>query len=71
MRVLRWEISGWSKVAKVGGHSIRCFGGIFYFTDGYGGPGSVNSWALRIAGDLAGYASQVRAVRRTLCGRGL
>ncbi|MGC2248066.1 MAG: ADOP family duplicated permease, partial [Terriglobales bacterium] len=32
-----------------------------YFTDGYGGPGGVNSWTLRVAGDPAGYASQVRA----------
>jgi putative ABC transport system permease protein len=32
-----------------------------YFTDGYGGPGGVNSWALRVPGDPAGYASQVRA----------
>jgi len=31
-----------------------------YFTDGYGGPGAVNSWALRVAGDPASYASQVR-----------
>jgi len=32
-----------------------------YFTDGYGGPGGVNSWALRVPGDPSGYASQVRA----------
>jgi len=32
-----------------------------YFTDGYGGPGGVNSWTMRVAGDPAGYASQVRA----------
>jgi putative ABC transport system permease protein len=32
-----------------------------YFTDGYGGPGGVNSWTLRVAGDPTGYASQVRA----------
>jgi putative ABC transport system permease protein len=32
-----------------------------YFTDGYVGPGAVNSWALRVAGDPAGYVSQVRA----------
>jgi putative ABC transport system permease protein len=32
-----------------------------YFTDGYGGPGGVNSWALRVAGDPTGYESQVRA----------
>jgi putative ABC transport system permease protein len=30
-----------------------------YFTDGYGG--GVNSWALRVTGNPAGYASQVRA----------
>jgi putative ABC transport system permease protein len=32
-----------------------------YFSDGYVGPGAVNSWALRVAGDPAGYESQVRA----------
>ena len=32
-----------------------------YFTDGYVGPGAVNSWTLRVAGNAAGYASQVRA----------
>ena len=32
-----------------------------YFIDGYGGPGGVNSWVLRVAGNPAGYASQVRA----------
>ncbi|PYX98298.1 MAG: hypothetical protein DMG63_12325 [Acidobacteria bacterium] len=32
-----------------------------YFTDGYVGPGAVNSWALRVTGDPAGYARQVRA----------
>jgi len=32
-----------------------------YFTDGYGGPGAVNSWALRVASDPASYASQARA----------
>ncbi len=32
-----------------------------YFTDGYGGPGAVNSWTLRVAGDPASYAGQVRA----------
>jgi putative ABC transport system permease protein len=31
-----------------------------YFTDGYGGPGGVNSWALRVAGNPAGYEKQVR-----------
>jgi putative ABC transport system permease protein len=32
-----------------------------YFTDGYGGPGGVNSWALRVAGNPDSYANQVRA----------
>jgi predicted permease len=32
-----------------------------YFTDAYGGLGGVNPWALRVAGNPAGYASQVRA----------
>ena len=32
-----------------------------YFTDGYGGPGAVNSWALRVGGNSAEFASQVRA----------
>jgi predicted permease len=32
-----------------------------YFTDGYGGPGAVNSWALRVGGNPAEFASQVRA----------
>ena len=32
-----------------------------YFTDGYGGPGAVNSWALRVGGNPAGFESQVRA----------
>jgi len=37
-----------------------------YFTDGYSGPGGVNSWALRVAGDPAAYASQVRAAIKDL-----
>ncbi len=37
-----------------------------YFTDGYGGPGGVNSWALRVAGDPKGYANQVRAAIKDL-----
>jgi len=37
-----------------------------YFTDGYGGPGAVNSWALRVAGDPAGYANQVRAAIKSV-----
>src|SRR5215472_12584274 len=32
-----------------------------YFTDGYGGSGAVNSWALRVSGNPTAYASQVRA----------
>src|SRR6202161_2659230 len=32
-----------------------------YFTDGYGGPGAVNSWALRIGGNPSQFASQVGA----------
>ena len=32
-----------------------------YFTDGYGGPGGVNSWALRVAGAPSNYAGHVRA----------
>ena len=37
-----------------------------YFTDGYGGPGAVNSWALRIDGNPAEFASQVRAAIKDL-----
>ena len=40
-----------------------------YFTDGYGGPGGVNSWALRVAGDPRGYANQVRAAIKDLSPR--
>ena len=40
-----------------------------YFTDGYVGPGAVNSWALRVAGNPAGYASQVRAAIKDLSPR--
>ncbi len=40
-----------------------------YFTDGYGGPGGVNAWALRVAGDPAGYASQVRAAVKDVSSR--
>jgi putative ABC transport system permease protein len=32
-----------------------------YFTDGYGGPGGVNSWALHVAGSPSNYAGQVHA----------
>lgn len=40
-----------------------------YFTDGYVGPGAVNSWALRVAGNPAGYSSQVRAAIKDLSPR--
>lgn len=40
-----------------------------YFTDGYGGPGAVNSWALRVSGNPAGYASQVRAAMKDISPR--
>src|SRR5262249_9894525 len=39
------------------------------FTDGYGGPGGVNSWALRVAGNPAAYASQVRTAIKDLSQR--
>lgn len=32
-----------------------------YFTDGYGGPGASNSWALRVRGNLADYDNPIRA----------
>src|SRR5215831_17929158 len=40
-----------------------------YFTDGYGGPGAVNSWALRVAGNPTDYANQVRAAIKDLSQR--
>src|SRR5215472_4830385 len=40
-----------------------------YFTDGYGGPGGVNSWALRVAGKPTSFTSQVRAAIKDLSGR--
>jgi putative ABC transport system permease protein len=40
-----------------------------YFTDGFGGPGGVNSWALRVAGNPAGYTGQVRAAIKELSQR--
>src|SRR5262249_16132414 len=40
-----------------------------YFTDGFGGPGGVNSWALRVTGNPAGYTSQVRAAIKELSQR--
>ena len=40
-----------------------------YFTGGYAGLGTVNSWALRVAGNPAGYAGQVRGAIRDLSPR--
>jgi putative ABC transport system permease protein len=40
-----------------------------YFTDGYIGPGAVNSWALRVAGNPAGYTGQVRAAIKDISPR--
>src|SRR5215471_8593048 len=40
-----------------------------YFTDGYGGSGVAYSWALRVAGNPASFASQVRAAIKDLSGR--
>jgi putative ABC transport system permease protein len=40
-----------------------------YFTDGYGGPGGVNSWTLRLGGNPSGYANQVRAAVKELSQR--
>jgi putative ABC transport system permease protein len=40
-----------------------------YFTDGYGGPGGVNSWALRVAGNPTSYTSQVREAIKDLSPR--
>ena len=40
-----------------------------YFTDGYGGPGIVNSWALRVTGSPTGYESQVRGAIKDLSQR--
>jgi putative ABC transport system permease protein len=40
-----------------------------YFTDGYGGPGAVNSWALRVTGNPADYENQVRAAIKDLSQR--
>ena len=37
-----------------------------YFTDGYGGPGGVNSWALRVAGNPSDYANPARAAIKDL-----
>ena len=56
----------WMEIVGVVGHvrqtSLAVLGREqIYFTDGYGGPGGVNSWTLRVARDPAGYANQVRA----------
>jgi putative ABC transport system permease protein len=40
-----------------------------YFTDGYGGPGGVNSWTLRVGGNPADFASQVRAAMKDVSPR--
>jgi putative ABC transport system permease protein len=40
-----------------------------YFTDGYGGPGAVNSWALRVGGNPAEFAALVRAAIRDVSPR--
>jgi putative ABC transport system permease protein len=40
-----------------------------YFTDGYGGPGAVNSWALRVGGNPAEFATQVRTAIRDVSPR--
>jgi putative ABC transport system permease protein len=40
-----------------------------YFTDGYAGPGAVNSWALRVGGNPAQFASQVRAAVKDISPR--
>jgi predicted permease len=40
-----------------------------YFTDGYGGPGAVNTWALRVGGNPAEFESQVRAAIKDLSPR--
>ena len=40
-----------------------------YFTDGYGGPGAVNSWALRVDGNPAEFGSRVRAAIKDISPR--
>jgi putative ABC transport system permease protein len=40
-----------------------------YFTDGYGGPGGVNSWTLRVGGNPAEFASQARAAMKEVSPR--
>ena len=56
----------WAEIIGVVGHVRQTSLSVpgreqLYFTDGYGGPGGVNSWTLRVARDPQGYASQVRA----------
>jgi predicted permease len=40
-----------------------------YFTDGYAGPGAVNSWALRVGGNPAQFENQVRATMKEVSPR--
>src|SRR5260370_36163904 len=40
-----------------------------YFTDGYFGPGAVNSWTLRVVGNPTAYANQVRTAVKDLSQR--
>jgi len=40
-----------------------------YFTDGYVGPGAVNSWALRVTGNPSTYGGQARAAMKDLSPR--
>jgi putative ABC transport system permease protein len=56
----------WMEIIGVVGHVRQTSLSIpgreqIYFTDGYGGPGAVNSWALRVGGNPVEFASQVRA----------
>src|SRR5262249_17445183 len=64
----------WMEIIGVGGHVRQTSLAVpgreqLYFADGYGGPGGVNSWALRVSGNPAAYASQVRAAIKDLSGR--
>jgi len=61
----------WMEIIGVVGHvretSLATLGREqIYFTDGYAGPGAVNSWALRVGSNPAGYVSQVRAAIKDL-----
>jgi predicted permease len=63
---LRTAEPEWMEIIGVVGHVRQTSLAVpgreqLYFTDGYGGPGAVNSWTLRMASDPASYASQVRA----------